>query len=125
MADVLVNNISVPRIARNKRIYAGNTGISKTIKSGGNITSVHIETARLTNLTSNLVPVFFAEKFSVTPTGWIKVYRMRQVQTGKWKQQDVLYYHAAEEFKNEYGFGLVIDPSENLTGVVIEYMFKE
>lgn len=30
MANVNVNNISVPRIARNKRIYAGNTGISQS-----------------------------------------------------------------------------------------------
>ena len=34
MANVLTNNIKVPRIARNKRIYAGNTGGSKTVSSG-------------------------------------------------------------------------------------------
>lgn len=35
MSDVRTNNIPVPRTARNKRIYSGNTGISKTIASGG------------------------------------------------------------------------------------------
>lgn len=34
MANVNTNNISVPRIARNKRIYAGNTAISKSVQSG-------------------------------------------------------------------------------------------
>jgi len=35
MSDVRTNNIPVPRTARNKRIYSGNTGISKTVISGG------------------------------------------------------------------------------------------
>lgn len=35
MSDVRTNNIPVPRTARNKRIYSGNTGISKTIAGGG------------------------------------------------------------------------------------------
>lgn len=35
MSDVRTNNIPVPRTARNKRIYSGNTGISKTITGGG------------------------------------------------------------------------------------------
>lgn len=35
MSDVRTNNIPVPRTARNKRIYSGNTGISKTVASGG------------------------------------------------------------------------------------------
>jgi len=34
MSDVRTNNIPVPRTARNKRIYSGNTGISKSVASG-------------------------------------------------------------------------------------------
>lgn len=34
MANVNTNNIPVPRIARNKRIYAGNTAISKATSTG-------------------------------------------------------------------------------------------
>jgi len=34
MSDVRTNSIPVPRTARNKRIYSGNTGISKTVAAG-------------------------------------------------------------------------------------------
>ena len=122
MANVYVNSLQVPRIARNKRIYAGNVSVIDS-KSIGSITEIHIESGRLTGLSSANVVVYFAKIFDRTPTGWIRVYRMRQVQTGKWKQQDVLYYHAAEVFKNGYGFGLVIEAAESLTGVVVEYFF--
>jgi len=122
MADILVSRIEPPRIARNKRIYSGNVSFN-TPSAIGNITDIHIEYGRLTNLSVKNVVVYFAKQFTETPTGWIKVYRMREVMTGKWKQQDVLYYHADEVFKNEYGFGLVIDDKESLTGVVVEYFF--
>lgn len=124
MANVFVNRLPVPRIYRNERIYGGNTSITKTniTQSGG---AIHIESGRLTNLSSKNVVVYFVEKFTAIPTGWIKVYRMREIITGRWKQQDVLYYHAAEVFKNEYGFGLVIDDKESLPGVIVEYFFKE
>ncbi|MFK5282292.1 hypothetical protein ACI3PL_22305, partial [Lacticaseibacillus paracasei] len=35
MANVNTNNIPVPRTARNKRIYAGNTSISSVVSGGG------------------------------------------------------------------------------------------
>lgn len=123
MANVLTNNIIVPRIARNKRIYSGNTNSTSTISAGSDVEQLHIESARLTDLIDRNVVVYFVTPFEFTPTGWIKVYRMRQVVTGKWKQQDVLYYHDAEVFKNGYGFGLVIEAAESLTGVVVEYFF--
>lgn len=125
MANVYVNTIPVPRIARNKRIYAGNVSTSKVINNGGNTFEIHIESARLTDLPVKNVVVYFEKQFLIIPTGFIRVYRMREIVTGKWKQQDVLYYHAAEEFKNEFGFGLVIDDKESLTGIIIEYLFKE
>jgi len=34
MADVTTNSIPVPRIARNKRIYAGNTAVTKSVQGG-------------------------------------------------------------------------------------------
>lgn len=124
MSNVYISTIEPPRIARNKRIYAGNVSVVDS-KSIGSITEVHLESGRLTDLLSKNVAVYFAKAFSKIPTGWIKVYRMREIITGRWKQQDVLYYHAAENFKNEYGFGLVIDDKESLTGVIVEYFFKE
>ena len=38
MADVRTNNISVPRTARNKRIYGGNSSTSTSVSSGGGAT---------------------------------------------------------------------------------------
>lgn len=122
MSNVYVSTLEPPRIARNKRIYAGNVSVISS-KSIGSITEVHIEKGTLTDLASANVSVYFAKVFTETPTGWIRVYRMREIVTGRWKQQDVLYYHADDEFKNEYGFGLVIDPKEPLTGIIIEYFF--
>jgi hypothetical protein len=123
MANVFVTSLKPPRIARNKRIYSGNTSNTTTIKNAQTVDAIHMEYARLTDLVTKNVVVYFVTPFLFTPTGWIKVYRMREIMTGKWKQQDVLYYHAAEVFKNEYGFGLVIDDKESLTGVVVEYFF--
>lgn len=123
MSNVFVNNIPIPRIARNKRIYAGNVSTTKVINNGADPNEIHIESATLTDLASANVAVYFKTPFQITPTGWIRVYRMREIVAGRWKQQDVLYYHADDEFKNEYGFGLVIDPKEPLTGIIIEYFF--
>lgn len=38
MSDVRTNNISVPRTARNKRIYGGNSSTSTSVSSGGGAT---------------------------------------------------------------------------------------
>lgn len=122
MSNVYVNNIPIPRIARNKRIYAGNVSTTKVISNESE--SIHIESATLTDLLSANVVVYFKTPFQITPTGWIKVYRMREIIAGRWKQQDVLYYHAdSADFKNTLGFGLVIDSKESLTGVIVEYFF--
>lgn len=122
MSNVYVSTIEPPRIARNKRVYGGNVSVIDN-KSIGSITEIHIESGRLTGLTSVNVVVYFAKVFPKTPTGWIKVYRMREMVTGKWKADDVLYYHADQIIVNEYGFGLVIDSSESLTGVIVEYCY--
>jgi len=122
MSNVYISTIDPPRIARNKRIYAGNVNIVNS-RSTGIINEIHIEHGRITGLASSSVVVYFAKEFDKIPAGWIRVYRMREIVSGRWKQQDVLYYHAAEEFKNEFGFGLVIDPKEPLLGVIIEYLF--
>jgi hypothetical protein len=121
MSNVYIETIPIPRIARNKRIYAGN--VSTTKVTNNMLDPLHIEWATLSELISSSVVVIFKQPFTIVPAGWIKVYRMREIVTGRWKQQDVLYYHAASDFKNEFGFGLVIDPKESLTGVIIEYFF--
>jgi len=121
--DVFVSNLAVNKVARNKRPY----GKSDVFNLGGTTSAgLHFEAGRLTNLTDRNVIVYFTAQFENIPTGWIKVYRMKETISGngKWKQWDVLYYHAASpNFKNEFGFGLVIESTENLVGVIIEYFF--
>jgi hypothetical protein len=121
MSDVFISNLAVSKVARNRRPY-GKSDVFNAVGTSQS-TGIHIESGRITGLTSVNVVVYFATQFGNIPTGWIKVYRMRQVMSGKWKQQDVLYYHASEAFKNEFGFGLVIESTENLTGVIVEYFF--
>lgn len=122
MSNVYISTIQPPRIARNKRIYAGNVSIVNP-RSTGVINEIHIESGMITDLLIPNVVVYFAKEFDKIPVGWIKVYRMREIVTGRFKQQDVLYYHAASDFKNTLGFGLVIDSKESLTGVIVEYFF--
>lgn len=57
MADVFLNNIAVPRIARNKRIYAGNTAISQqsTTSAGAVIDWAAITEEQIALLRSVLV----------------------------------------------------------------------
>lgn len=129
MANVYVNTLGVPRIARNKRIYAGNsfTFTNQSQQSLGGESQRHFEIGRLTDLTLPLVIVYFTQQFTTsTPTRInLSVYRMVDIGGSRYVYQNVLYYHAALPYVNEYGFGLVIDDSEPLTGVIVEYCFTE
>jgi len=128
MSNIYVSKLGVPRKARNKRIYGENSSVysnSYSSSSGGG-SSLHIEKGTIENLTSHNVIIYFTEEFDAKPTMvQLKVYRMVEVETDKWIIQDVLFYQAGNDGRpyNQYGIGFVIDSSEDLTGVIIEYMF--
>lgn len=89
--------------------------------------AIHIEIGRLTGLLSRNVTLTFDREFEDVPIGALRIYRMKETQTGngKWKEWDVLYYFPVQNWLTAQGFQLVIDNSENLSGVVIRYEFKE
>ncbi len=126
MANIYVSDIGVPRKPRNKRIYGGNSFVFTNVNSGGGGVAKHWEVGTIEDLTSVNVIVYFGEAFSKLPTMvQLKVYRMVEFETNKWLIQDVLFYQASNDGRpyNEYGFGLVIDSNEDLTGIIIEYAF--
>lgn len=129
MANVYVSNIAVPRTARNKRIYGGNSFVSQNQQtSGGGVAAKHFEHGKLTGLTSRTVVAYFTTPFTAIPvTINLKVYRFVEniPVAGKWVMQDVLHYFDDEEWVVSAGFSLFIDDSEDLTGVIIEYCFTE
>lgn len=128
MSNVYVNTLGVPRKARNGRIYAGvSFNVTNSSQTGEVDSQKHFETGRLTDLTSNSVIVYFTQSFTTsTPIRVnLSVYRMVDIGSGRYVYENVLYYHAALPYVNQFGFGLVIDPLESLTGVIVEYAFTE
>lgn len=88
--------------------------------------SIVEEVDKLTGLASRSVSVTFGTAFTSVPLiATFRVYRMSEISSGKWRMQDVLYYHTSENWLTTTGFSLEIDTSESLTGVVIEYIFRE
>lgn len=128
MANVYVNNLAVPRKARNKRIYSG---VTYTQTNGYNLAQQqrHIEAGKITDLISSTVVVYFTKEFTNKPILVnLKVFRMVEniPSAGKWIKQDVLhYFDDDEDWYVKTGFSLFIDDSEDLTGVIIEYCFTE
>lgn len=125
MSNIYVNIIGVPRKPRNKRIYGGNSFVNTNAnQSATTEASKHFEIGTLQNLTSANVVVYFTEVFTLRPTLLqLKVYRMVQIETNKWVIQDVATDHSTETFYDGTGFSLVIEASESLTGIIIEYAF--
>lgn len=129
MANVYVENIGVPRKARNGRIYGANTFDSINPYSSGKQDVKHWEHGQIKEITDNPVIVYFTVPFTNTPTLVnLKVFRMvENIPTaGKWIKQDVLhYFDDDEDWFIKSGFSLFIDSSEPLTGVIVEYCFTE
>ena len=128
MANVYINSFGVPRISRNKRIYSGVTfRTTNSYEQNNTATDRHFEVAKMTDLTSNIVLVYFKKVFQNSPIPVnIKVYRMEpNAAHTKWFKTDVLHYFADEDWLVKIGFTLVIDPIENLAGVIVEYCFTE
>jgi hypothetical protein len=105
-----------------------------TASSYTSVFPYHFEKARLTNadgeILSRAVTVTFKKQFVNLPVGSdnLKVYRMREVAgtgSGKWKMYDVQYYFTSSDWLTVSGFSLQIEAAENLTGVILEYLFIE
>ncbi|MFW5879358.1 MAG: hypothetical protein ACOCUV_00895 [bacterium] len=88
------------------------------------LTSGHIEAGRLSGLSSRSVSVTFDEPFTSQPYGdEPKVYRMEQQPDGTWRRKQVLWGFNNSSQPSTTGFELTISDSENLTGIIIEYLY--
>lgn len=127
MANIYVSSNGTPRVARNKKIYAGNSFVSQN-GYGAATPQRHFEAGKITDLTDRAVTIYFASEFAFSPILVnLKVFRMvENIPTaGKWIKQDVLHYFDDDDWYVKTGFSLFIDDSEDLTGVIIEYCFTE
>jgi len=135
MTDIRVYSLGVPRIPRNKRIYAEGTSKQSITVSGGAVPLVHIEASVLKadagDILSKSINIVFNSKFVDRPVGWIDVYRM-QLEGSIWMKADVLISYSVSEPITINGFSFDILAHEELlstgpdnTGVIIEYNFTE
>ena len=86
--------------------------------------SSHFETDTIENLPSHTVNESFSTPFTIKPkTIMFRVYRMAEVSTGIWRMKNVAYGSTTTNWLTVSGFNIVIDSSESLTGIVIEYYF--
>ena len=92
-----------------------------SISGGG--TGSHIERDTLTGLSSRSVTVDFDAAFTSQPVGDVWVYRMEEVVSGMWRRKDVLWGFSSENQPTTTGFSLAIDESEDLLGIIIQYVF--
>lgn len=85
-----------------------------------------IRQGRLTNMLVRSVSVEFTNPFSWADIiiGNVRVFRYSQYGT-KFIRQDVLHYFTSEAWFDINGFSLMIDESENINGVIVEYEFKK
>ena len=90
------------------------------------LSTTHVEKSRETGLASRSIAVTFGAAFTGVPiTNTLRVYRITAVVTGKYRFQDVLWYHATATPVTATGFELEIETSESLTGIILEYEFTQ
>jgi len=88
------------------------------------LSTTHVEKARETGLASRSIAVTFGAAFTGVPvTVALRVYRITAVVSGKYRFQDVSWYHATATPVTATGFELEIETSESLTGIILEYHF--
>lgn len=110
-----------------KKDYFQRLALSNTSGKSTSL-NIHREMARFRNETSYNVVITFPKPFISKPIGVdnLKVYRMFEVETGKWGMRDVLFtFPSEEDWLTETGFEINIDPIESLVGIWIEYNFTE
>jgi len=93
----------------------------------GLLSDKHFEVGRVTGLADREVSVTFGTAFTGVPVGIenLRVYRITEVVTGKYKIHDVQHYHPTNTPVTSSGFSFTIEDSESLTGVIYEYLFTE
>lgn len=90
------------------------------------LASTHIESDRVTGLADRSVAITFGTAFTSVPvTVVLKVYRIGITSPGKYRFNEVLWYHATATPVTTTGFELVIEAAESLTGIILEYYFTQ
>lgn len=85
------------------------------------LSTMHIEAGKLSSLASRSVSVNFGTAFTNTVIDRVKVYR--EISGGGGTVRDpVLYFDLVVTLS---GFTLEIDPSESLTGTIVDYQMLE
>lgn len=86
----------------------------------------HVEKGTLENLPSRSVSIAFAKVFDTIPTPThFKVYRwVDLLGNGYWSKQDVPFHFVNSQPVSVSGFSFLIDDTEDLTGVIVEYKFE-
>lgn len=83
------------------------------------------ESDRVTGLTEHEYTKTFAAPYLTIPVITVlSVYKMVLIETGKWVRQDVQFYYPVKNWLTVNGFTIVIEASESLAGVIIEYKFN-
>jgi hypothetical protein len=128
MADVFVSEIGVPKKARNGKIFSGNsfavTNQFQTSSEGGG-GQRHFETGRIVYETgdSRSITVPFTESFDNTPVlSEFKIYRM-VFRYGYWSIHDVVHHFDSEAWYDLDEFSVIIDDTEDMEGVILNYNF--
>jgi hypothetical protein len=82
------------------------------------------QSGHLTDIKSATVNVAFKQPFSTIPAGLPRLYRMVP-DGGVYLMQDVLFSYPSADWLTPTGFSIIIDPSEELEGIVMTYQFIE
>ena len=101
------------RLDRSAMDYAKSIELDILWKSKGDIDQIIGISDR--NVSRN-----FVNFYKLAPIGTVNVYRVGELMTGKPTRNQVLYYSLNV---TTAGFSLVIDESEDLSGVIIDYNF--
>ncbi len=89
------------------------------LTGGASQLSTHQENSRITNPPSSTITVTFGTAFAARPVGFHKVYRITTEGSDE-RYYDVLIKH--EQVTNT-GIIIVIDDSESLNGVIVEWFY--
>ena len=116
--DELFFVIDHPNWPKPRRIPADEVG------AGGDGTSnVFVLNESIESSPTKTVTYTFPTAFNSIPVDiGFRVYKMLEFETGKYIQQDVLHYFPAN-WKSTSSFTVIIDDSEDLTGVFIKGIF--
>jgi len=86
----------------------------------------HVERKQLTGIEVRAISVTFSKPFSLPPIQThLRVYRWEDLtKNGYWQMQDVEWHYPDANAITSTGFNIVIEDSEDMLGVIVEYEFK-